>query len=162
MRDHACVGLAATAWVVGLMALTCDYLQPSRSLILGVRAFFGIMTCAAICLALIPKARSLAGAPRAELYLFARLVSRWVYISMYGLALVRVGLSLYDATQHCTVCGTQSTMAPVRSLEDFQYYIACCVVPLWLVRAIVLVVPFNPIRSVTSSTACPTDAIAHR
>jgi len=153
MRDHACIGLAATAWVIGLMALTCDYLQPSRSLIIGVRACFVIMTCAAICLALIPKARSLAGAPGAELFLFARLVSRWVYLSMYGLALVRVGLSLYDATHHCTVCGAQSTTASVRSLEDFQYYIACCVVPLWLIRAIVLAVPFNSIRSITSSRA---------
>src|SRR5690349_16653841 len=131
MRDHDCIGLAAVAWFVGLIALICDYVQALRPLIISLHVLFGILTCAAICLALIPKARSLADAPQAELYLFTRLVSRWVYILMYGLAIVRVSLNLYAATQHCTLCSAPGATGSVRSLDDFQFYIACCIVPLW-------------------------------
>ncbi len=142
MRDRNCIGLAATAWIVGLAALACDYLQPSPPLVISMRTLFGIATCTAIYVALIPKARALADAPQVQLYLLTRLVSRWVYILMYGLALARVSLNLYDTTL---------AIAPARPLDDFQFYIACIVVPLWVLRAIVLKVPFNAIRGLTSN-----------
>jgi hypothetical protein len=135
-----------------VVALLFDHLQLSRPLIISMHTLFGILTCAAICLALIPNARSLAEGPQAELYLFVRSVSRWVYILLYGLAIVRVSFNLYDATQHCALCGARSATGSVRSLDDFQFYIGCCIVPLWLVRAVVLTVPFNPIHGFDSST----------
>jgi hypothetical protein len=50
-----------------------------------------------------------------------------VYILMYGLALARVVLYLYESSQHF-----------VRPMDDFQFYIACCVLPLWFARAAIL------------------------
>jgi hypothetical protein len=147
MRDHGPIGMGAVAWLIGVAALVCDYLQASRPLILGMHTLFGMVVGATICLALIPKACSLRQASRAELYLFTRSVSHWVYIFMYALAIVRVGLNFYEASQPCSLCAAHSGAGSIRSMDDFQFYIACCVVPLWVVRAIVLMVPFPPIRA---------------
>lgn len=149
-RGNGWLGRATLVWLVGVAALICDDFQLSRPLIIGARTVFATAVCTVICLALIPKARSLAGTSRAELYVFTRLVSRWVYIFLYSLAIVRVGLNLYDARHHCLFCSAQEVLAPPRSLDNFQIYIACCVVPLWVVRAIVLAFPFNPGRAAFS------------
>lgn len=135
--------VAATAWITGLAALLCDHFQSSRQLVIDTHALFGIVVTGAISLTLIAEARALAGADRSELYSACRLVSRWVYILMYALAVVRVGLYLYETNQLCTHCGTAVAAASVRSVDDFQFYIACCVLPLWLVRAVVLTMPFG-------------------
>lgn len=144
--------LVAMVWLVGVGALICDYLQLSWPLIVGARTLFATAVCATLWLTLIPRARCLAGTSQAELYSLTRLVSRWVYILMYGLAIVRVSLNLYDASHQCFLCSATAATGPVRSLDDFQFYIACCVVPLWLVRAIALTVPFKPVRA---TTTCP-------
>ena len=142
MHDRGWIWVAPTAWIVGLAALLCEHFQPSGSLVIAMRTLFGIATCAAICLVLISKARALAGMPQLELYLFTRLVSHWVYILMYLLAAARVGLYLYDVSRHCTRNGP-GCLGSVRPLDDFQFYVACCVVPLWMVRAMVLTLPFG-------------------
>jgi hypothetical protein len=135
--------VAATAWTTGLTALLCDHFQSSRQLVIDTHALFGIVAGGAIALTLIAEARDFAGADRLGLYSACRLVSRWVYILMYALAVVRVGLYLYEANQLCAHCGTADTAASVRPLDDFQFYVACCVLPLWLVRAVVLSIPFG-------------------
>jgi hypothetical protein len=60
-----------------------------------------------------------------------RLVSRWTYILLYGLALVRIGLYLCEGR------------APVSSLDDFQFYIVASVAPLWVIRSAVLARPLS-------------------
>ena len=138
-RRH-CIGIAATAWLIGVCALVCDHFQPSPLLSGVMHTFVAVVTCCAICLVLIPGARALAGTSSLELYQFTRLTSRWVYLLLYSLAVIRVLLYLYEANQYCGSCGAPSTGA-ARSLEDFQFYVAACVVPLWVVRAVVLAVP---------------------
>lgn len=143
MHDRGWIWVAPTAWIIGLAALLCEHFEASGSLVIAMRALFGIATCVAICLVLVPKvwgqgARGIpAGLSPLELYLFTRQVSRWVYILMYLLATVRVSLYAYDVSQHCTRYGPHC-LGSVRPLDDFQFYVACCVVPLWTIRAMVL------------------------
>jgi hypothetical protein len=126
------IWFAAAAWIIGLAALVCDHLHPAWTVIIGMRTLFAFAATTAIGLVLIAGARDLEGADRSQLYLLTRLVSRWVYILMYVLAIVRVGFYLLESSQHF-----------VRPMDDFQFYIACCVAPLWLVRAAVLAGPFK-------------------
>jgi hypothetical protein len=131
MRDRDWIWIAVVACGTGLAALSCDHLQLPGSLPLEARTLFGIVASGAIALVLFEKARHPESITRQELYLWTRLVSRWVYIFMYVLALARVGFFLGESYLHYTV----------RPLDDFQFYIACCVIPLWVVRAAVLTVP---------------------
>jgi hypothetical protein len=140
MHDRDWKWVAAMAWFTGLAALLCDHFQPSRQLVIDMRMLFGIVVGGAISLILIARMRALAGAPQPELHLACRLISRWVYILMYALAVARVGLYLYES-RPCTPCGAASAVAAVRPLDDFQFYVACCVLPLWVVRAVVLAMP---------------------
>ena len=119
--------IAAAVWLIGLAALICDHLQPARPMIIGLRTLFAIASTSAIGLVLITGAREARGMSQSELYLFARVVSRWVYILMYVLALARVGFYLYESSQHSA-----------RPMDDFQFYIACCVIPLWLIRPLAI------------------------
>ena len=112
---------ASATWALGLVGVLCEVFERSEPLILVARFLFATATCTTLCLALIPK-----GAHRAELVVLARLISRGTYALLYSLALVRAGLHLWT---------------PARSLEDFQFYIAACAVPLWVIRAIVLGYP---------------------
>lgn len=132
-RDEIWIA-AAAAWVIGLAALLCDHLQPARPLIIGMRTVFAVATTGAISLVLITGARVLRRMSQAELYSFTRMVSRWVYILMYVLGIARLGFYLYESSQHF-----------VRPMDDFQFYIACCVIPLWLIRAAVLT-RLSPLR----------------
>ena len=130
--------VAPMAWVIGLAALVCDRYEPAGSLaIVVMRTLFGVATCGAICLVLISKGHELADMPGPELYLFTRLVSRWVYILMYALAAVRILFYLYDLSQQCNPCSGHHSWGPVRPLDDFQFYVAASVIPLWLIRAMV-------------------------
>jgi len=150
MRDRDWIGVAAVVWLIGLGALLCEHFQLPAPLILNVRMLFALVTSCAISAVLIEKARSLAGAPMHELYPWTRLISRWVYILMYALALARVCLHMEEIYQHCTACVGPHGSA-VRPLDDFQFYIACCVIPLWLARALVLAVPFRNRAAQSSS-----------
>jgi hypothetical protein len=143
MRDRDWFAVAAVAWVIGLGALLCEHFQLPLPFILNARMLFALVTCCAIFAVLIEKARSLAGAPAHELCTWTRMISRWVYILMYCLALARLCLYLGDTYQHCAFCGVPHKTTTVRPLDDFQFYIACCVIPLWLARAVVLAVPFK-------------------
>lgn len=121
------LALAASAtWAIGLAAILCDFFQCSEPLIIAARTLFAAATCTATCLALMPKDTAFAAAHPEQMLLLARLVSRWTYILLYALALVRIGLYLSEAR------------ASVSSLDDFQFYIVACVVPLWVIRAWVL------------------------
>lgn len=131
MYKRHCLLAAAAAWVVGLAALLCDHFQPVAPVIIGMHGLFGIAACGAICLALIPAAR-----------VSTRLISRWVYSLMYILAIVRVCLYLYESHPD----GLQLALRPVRPVDDFQFYVCCCVIPLWVVRAAVLSAPFRRVN----------------
>jgi hypothetical protein len=135
VRNRDWLGVAAAAWFIGLCALLCDHFRPSLPLVIGVRALFVAATSCAICWALVDKARVLAGTSQEELYGFSRLVSRWVYILMYVLAMARLALCLYEQAQ--------GPAKPVRPLEDFQFYVATCVASLWLIRGVVLALRFT-------------------
>lgn len=113
----------SVTWALGLVAILCDVFENSEPLIIVARALFASATCTTIGLALIPRDRALAGAHPVEILLRARLISRLTYALLYSLALVRATLYLWT---------------PARSLEDFQFYIVACVVPLWVIRAVVL------------------------
>ena len=131
MRDRDWLWFAVVACGTGLAALSCDQLQHPGALPLEARTLFGIVASGVIALALFEKTRHPESITRQELYLWTRLVSRWVYIFMYVLALARIGFFLGESYLHY----------PVRPLDDFQFYIACCVIPLWVVRAAVLTIP---------------------
>jgi hypothetical protein len=122
----ALAAAASATWAIGLAAILCDFFQCPEALIIAARTLFAAATCTAIGLALTPKDRAFAAAHPGQMLLLGRLVSRWTYILLYGLALVRIGLYLCEAG------------APVSSLDDFQFYIVACVVPLWVIRAGVL------------------------
>lgn len=128
IRQAAIQGLplaaaASVTWALGLVAILCEVFERSEPLILVARFLFAAATCTTLCLALIPRDRAWAGAHPLDMLLLSRLISRGTYALLYSLALVRVGLYLW---------------VPARSLEDFQFYIAACVVPLWVIRAVVL------------------------
>lgn len=143
MHNRDRIWVAAAAWTVGLLGVICDHFQPSTQVRIGVHALFAVVTCSAICLVLIDKGRALAGASQPELYQFSRLVSRWVYILLYFLALARMAVYLYEAGGYCMLCRARQAVGPLRPLDDFQFYVGCCVVSLWSVRALVLAVPFK-------------------
>ena len=128
MRNLHLAGFALTSWLVGLLALVCDSVQSAPYLITATRGLFIVVTCAALCLVLVPRALAAPSASSIELYLFTRFVSRWTYIALYGLALVRLTLYL-------------SVPDHARSMEDFQFYIAWTVIPLWVIRAVILAIP---------------------
>ena len=128
MRDHYLAGLAVTMWLVGLPGLICDSIQPAPFLITATHALFITVTCSTLCLALVSRALASSSSSSTELYLYTRSVSRWIYVAVYGLALVRLGLYL---------------CLPIhaRSLDDFQFYIGWSVVPLWVIRTLILAIP---------------------
>jgi hypothetical protein len=141
MRHRDGIWIAVLAWGTGLAALSCDHFELTGAPVVEVRTLFGVVTCAAISLALFEKARHPQSITRLELYLWTRLVSRWVYIFMYVLALARMGFYLGESYHHCATCAVRHGLNTVRPLDDFQFYIACCVIPLWVVRAAVLNIP---------------------
>ena len=138
--------IVAALWLTGMTALLCDHLQAPKALVVGVRALFGVATSCGIGLLLVRKAHALAGTSQGELYSFSRFVSRCVYILLYSLAITRVVFFLYESTSDRAL--------PVRPLEDFQIYVALCVVPLWVIRAVVLALPFKR-PAVTSRAHLP-------
>jgi hypothetical protein len=152
MHNRDRVWLAATAWSIGLGALLCDHFQPSSRVSTGVRALFAVVTCGAICLVLIDKARALGEVAQPQLYQFTRLVSRWVYILLYLLALARMAIYLYEASGYCMLCSAHEAIGPVRPLDDFQLYVGCCLVSLWSARVLVLAVPFKGRQAVHAPT----------
>ena len=138
MRTVTSQWVAATAWVIGWVAIVCDHCHTSLWLIVVMRTLFVAATSAALCLVLIPKARALAGTGGPELYLFTRLVSRWVYILMYALAAARLALCFYDLIQHG---GGSNSAVAFRLPDDFEFYATACIAPLWLIRGLVLALP---------------------
>jgi hypothetical protein len=143
MRDPLRIWAAALALAIGVTALLCDHFQLSRAVTLEMHALFGLVATATIAAVLLEKARSCATAAGPDLYLYTRLVSRWVYILIYCLALVRVGLYLLEADQSHVSHVAHHRVPPPRPLADFQFYVTWCVIPLWLVRALVLSIPFD-------------------
>jgi hypothetical protein len=137
----------APVFFTGLASVVTDAYQPAQSISVDLRASFGVMAAANITLMLFMGARALAGSPALELCQYTRLVSRWVYILMYLLATVRMSLYLFEMHHTDAIRSVQQIVSPVRSLDDFQFYIACCVIPLWLVRAIILNVTFKERRT---------------
>ena len=114
---------ASVTWALGLVAILCEVFERSEPLILVARLMFAAATCTTLCVALIPKDRARAGEHPLDTLLLARLISRGTYALLYSLALVRVGLYLWT---------------PAHSMDDFQFYIVACVVPLWVIRGVVL------------------------
>jgi cytochrome bd-type quinol oxidase subunit 2 len=112
----------------GVVALIYDHLQVSQPRIFNMHLLFGVAVTALVAACLLHGRRSLAHRPQDELHSYARRVARWTYILLYVLALVRLGLDL-------------SAGSGFHPLDDFQIYVAYCVIPMWLVRAVVLSLP---------------------
>ena len=112
----------------GIVALIYDHLKISQPRIFNMHLLFGAAVAALVTACLLHGRRSLAHRPPVELHSYARRVARCTYILLYVLALVRLGLEL-------------NAGSGFHSLDDFQIYVAYCVIPMWLVRALVLSLP---------------------
>jgi hypothetical protein len=140
LRVRTGISAAALALCTGLTALLCEDFQLTQPFVERTHVLFCIVTFAAISTVLITGARHLADQPALELYRYTRWVSHWVYILIYALGIVRVCLYLFDLNRQTQIW--QSTaLATVRAPDDFQFYVFCCILPLWSVRALVLAVP---------------------
>jgi choline-glycine betaine transporter len=117
MSKRELILLAASIWTVGLIGLLCEHFHMPALVIDSARTLFGVGTCTATGLVLVAN-----GSHHPDPYQFTRWVTRWIYILTYMLALVRVALSFGET--------------PVRTLDDFQFYVACCVLPLWAFRVL--------------------------
>ena len=141
MCERTRIWVAALVLCTGLAALLCEHIQLMRPLAEGMRALFGLTTTTGIAVVLVTGARCLAGRPARELYQFTRLVSRWVYVLIYVLAIARTSLYVFDVKHVHFTHGRHHAVPAVRSLNDFGFYVACCIIPLWSVRALVLTMP---------------------
>jgi hypothetical protein len=117
MSKRELIWIAAGVWTVGLIGLLCEHFKASTLLIDSLRTLFAIGTCGATAVVLVAY-----GGHQPDLCLCTRWATRWIYILLYALAIVRVGLSFGEA--------------PARPLDDFQFYVACCVLPLWTLRLV--------------------------
>jgi hypothetical protein len=133
--------LSALVLLTGLLSLLCEYFQISKPLVACVRALFGATTVAATGAALIIGARCAGRRSNVEMYSHIRLVSRWVYILLYVLAMSRLGLHALELRHVHAKGNSHSSVEYVRPLDDFGFYFACCVIPLWSIRAWVLMRP---------------------
>ena len=135
MHRYTWIRVATPVLCAGLVALYCEHIQVSPPFAEAVRVLFGVVACTAIAAALIIGALDLADQSTLELHRFTRLMSRWVYILVYVLATVRFGFYLLDSSQSR---GSHQLHHPVvRSPDDFQAYLWCCIIPLWSIRALV-------------------------
>jgi hypothetical protein len=123
---------------LGVAALICDYFKVSQPRIFNMHLLFGAVVAAFVTACLLHGRRSLAHRPPVELYAYARRVARWTYILLYVLALVRLGLYLCEMLLTSSSSPAGAAGSRIHSLDDFQIYVAYCVIPMWLVRAIVL------------------------
>jgi len=136
MHRYTGIRVATPVLGVGFVALYCEHTGISPLLTETVRVLFGMVACTAIAAVLITGAADLADQPTLELHRFTRLVSRWVYVLIYILAIVRVCFYVLDSNQGR---GSHYLHHPVvRSPDDFQTYLWCCIIPLWSIRALVL------------------------
>jgi hypothetical protein len=135
MHRYTWMRVATPVLCAGLVALYCEHVPVSPLVTETVRVLFGVVACAAIVAVLITGALDLANESSFELHRFARLVSRWVYILVYVMATVRVGFYLLESSR---ARGMHDLHPVVRSPDDFQTYLWSCLIPLWLIRAVVL------------------------
>jgi hypothetical protein len=131
---------------LGVAALILDCLKVSQPRIFNMHLLFGVAVSALVTACLLHGRRSLVRRPPVELQSYARTVARWTYILLYVLALVRLGLELGNAG------------SSVHSLDDFQIYVAYCVIPMWLVRALVLSLPAPVVNDSQSGEKPPEQA----
>lgn len=136
------------ALCVGVASLLCDFFNVSQPHVLNVHLLFGATVSAVVTACLVHARRALAQSSPHEFYQYAQRVARWTYILMYVLALVRVALYLLEMQRASGSAAPVSPAFRAHSLDDFQIYVAYCVVPLWLVRALVLAWPVE--RTATS------------
>jgi hypothetical protein len=135
IHRYTWIRVATPVLCAGLLALYCEHIRVSPSLTETVRVLFGVVACTAIAAVLITGALDLADQSTLELHRFTRLVSRWVYILLYVMAIVRIGFFMLDSSQ---ARGMHHLQPVVRSPDDFQTYLWSCLVPLWSIRAAVL------------------------
>jgi hypothetical protein len=133
--------LSALVLLPGLVSLLCEYFEISKLFVECVHVLFGATTVAATGAALIIGARSAARRSNVEMHAHIRLVSRWVYILLYVLAVSRLGLHALELRHVHAKSNSHDSVEYVRPLDDFSFYIACCVIPLWSIRAWVLMRP---------------------
>jgi len=142
---------------LGVAALICDYLRVPQPRIFNLHLLFGAAVSALLTACLFHGRRSLARRPPAELHAYARIVARWTYILLYVLAWVRLGLELSETKLTPSGSPAGGVGSRIHSLDDFQIYVAYCVIPLWLVRALVLCLPAvdSPVTNDSQSGDCP-------
>ena len=153
MPDRTWTCSAALVLCTGVAALLSEHLQCAQPFVDDAHLLFAAVTSAVVSWLLLRGLRPGSDNTGEELYLHTRRVSRAIYTLMYLLALVRMAFYLLDRDR--AISGLQRLDSPVRSLDDFQFYVACCVIPLWVVRAVVLSLPKRIERSAPAS--CDTE-----
>jgi hypothetical protein len=138
MRDSHWIWIIALVLSTGLGSLLCEHFQLPAPVIDIARALFVTSTITATGTALIIGARSAPYPSGPELEWHVRLVSRWVYILLYVLAMARIVLHLLELHEVHAGHGPHHPVEYVRPMDDFRFYIAVCVIPLWSIRALVL------------------------
>jgi hypothetical protein len=139
MRKRTWISTSVLVLCIGVAGLLCEHFELSHPFVPGMHVLFGCTTLAVISAVLFAGARRLADQPALELYSYTRLVSRWVYILLYVLGIVRVCLYLLDVN-HGQV-GPSMHPLPLRPPDDFYFYVTCFITPLWVMRALVLTAP---------------------
>jgi hypothetical protein len=137
MRASSWIWVFALVLSAGTVSLLCEHLQLSRALVESAHVLFGVLAIAATSAALLA-----GGSKRqcsAELRAHMRRVSRWVYVLLYILAVVRVGLHLLDLRPiHIDLNNMDHAVNVLRPPDDFGIYLACCIIPLYAIRALIL------------------------
>jgi hypothetical protein len=130
--------VAALVFAVGITALLMDFLAVPQAGLPDMHLIFGLAMLVAITGSLAQKLHTLGRTHNSEFCLYARELSRRVYLLLYGLAAVRLGLYLYEALAAASDARMLDPVTRVRSMDDFQIYILYGVAPLWVIRSIFL------------------------
>ena len=144
MREPPWKLAAGLVLCVGVAGLLCDHLQLPQPRVFNAHLLFGVAVSTFVTTCLFGQRRMARQSSGRELHLYARHVSRWIYILIYVLASMRMGLHLLEIHQKASGHRhAEESIAEIRPVDDFQIYIVYSVIPLWLVRSLVLCVPMK-------------------
>ncbi len=117
---------------MGLIALVGDHLHWAQPKIFNMHLLFGVILAATV-------ARSLqiawhSGLDAVQYHLHTRRLARWVYLLLYVLAAVRLGLAAIAGNTNADHLDHLRHLARDDSLSDFQVYIGYAFVAILVIR----------------------------